>query len=92
MSSKGLPKGWKDIEQVFHYQGFPYVLKVICSELISRYHDNLLASHFGIKKTWKLIARKYYWLILREDVEVYVKGCNVCLTSKVVCHKPYGDL
>ncbi len=25
LRSKGLPDGWEDIEQVFHYQGFPYV-------------------------------------------------------------------
>ena len=46
-----LPEGWGNIEQVFYYQGISYVLKVICSELISRHHDNPLASYFGIKKT-----------------------------------------
>ena len=30
--------------------------------------------------------------MLRHDVEDYVKGCNVCLASKAVRHKPYGDL
>ncbi len=39
---EGLPKGLEDIEDVFHYQGLPYVPKVICSELISRYHDDPL--------------------------------------------------
>ena len=39
-----------------------------------------------------MIARKYYWLTLRKDVEAYVKKCDVCLASKVVCHKPYEDL
>ena len=29
---------------------------------------------------------------MRKDVENYVKGCDVCLTSKAVRHKPYGDL
>ncbi len=60
LRSKGLSEGWEDIEQVFHYQGFPYVPKVIRLELISRHHDNPLADHFGIEKTRKLIARKYY--------------------------------
>ena len=25
-------------------------------------------------------------------MEVYVRGCDVCLASKVVKHKPYGNL
>lgn len=30
--------------------------------------------------------------MLRQDVEVYVRDCDVYLTSKVVCHKLYKDL
>ena len=30
--------------------------------------------------------------MLCQDVEAYVKGCNVCLVSKAVWHKPYGKL
>ncbi len=77
---------------MFYYQGLLYILKVICSELINRHHNNLFAGHFGIKKTRKLIARKYYWLTLRQDIKAYVKSYNVCLASKAVCHKPYRDL
>ncbi len=64
LRSEGLPEGWEDIEQVFHYQGLPYVPKVICSKLISRHHDNSLVGHFGIENTWKLIAKKYHCLTL----------------------------
>ncbi len=60
LKSKGLSEGWEDIEQVLYYQGLPYVPKVIRSELISRHYDDPLAGHFGIEKTRKLIARKYY--------------------------------
>ncbi len=77
---------------MLHYQGLPYVPKVIHSELISRHHDDPLAGHFGIEKTRELIARKYYWPTLRQDVKAYVKGCDVCLASKAVRHKPSGDL
>ncbi len=89
---EGLSEGWEDIEQVLYYQSFPFVLKVIRSELISRHHDDLLTGHFGIEKTHKLIARKYYQPTLRRDVEAYIKRYNVCLASKAVRHKPYGDL
>ncbi len=77
---------------MLHYQGLPYIPKVICLELISRHYDDPLADHFSIEKTRELIARKYYWPTLQRDVEAYVKGCDVCLASKAVRHKLYGDL
>ena len=85
-------EGKKDLEGVLHYQGLPYVPELIRTELISQHHDDLLASHFGIEKTRELIARKYYWETLRRNVESYVRGYDVCLASKAVRHKPYGDL
>ena len=90
--SADLPEGWEDVEGVLQYQGLPYVLEIIRSEVISRHHDDPLAGHFGIDKTRELVGRKYYWPSLRRDVESYVRGCDVCLTSKAVRHKPYGDL
>ncbi len=78
------------MEEVFYYQGLPYVPKVICSDLINRHHDKPFTDHFGIPKTWELIATKYYKLMLQKDVEAYVKGCDMCLTFKAVWYKHYG--
>ena len=87
-----LQEGWEEVDGVFHYQRLPYVPKIVCSELISKHHDDSLAGYFGIDKRWELIGRKYYWPSLRRDVETYVKEYDICLTSKIVRHKPYGDL
>ena len=85
-------QSWDDIDGVLHHQGLFYVPEIIRTELISRHHDNPLVDYFGIEKTHELIARKYYWPILRRDVEDYVRSWDVCLASKAVRHKPYGDL
>ena len=77
---------------MLQYRGLPYVPEIIRFEVISHYHNDSLAGHFGIDKTRELIGRKYYWPSLRKDVENYVRGCDVCLTSKTVRHKLYGDL
>ncbi len=77
---------------MFYYQDLSYVSKVIYLKLISKDYNDPHVDHFGIEKIQRLIARKYYWLTLQRDVEAYVKGCNMCLTSKAVCHKPYNDL
>ena len=83
---------YEKINDILHHQSLPFVPKAIRTELISRHHNDPLAGHFGIEKTRELLARKYYWPTLRHDVEAYVKGCDVCLASKAVRHKPYSDL
>ncbi len=77
---------------MLHHQGLLYVSEIVRTKLISRHYDDPLVGHFGIDKTRELIARKYYWPTLRRVVEAYVIGCDVCLASKAVKHKPYGDL
>lgn len=59
---------------------------------MSKYHDNLLANHFGIKKTQELATPKNYWPILQANMKAYVKGCNIYVTSKVVKYNFYEDL
>ena len=84
--------GYKEIDEIFYHQGLPFMTKAIQTELISRHHGNLLADHFSIKETCKLLAQKYYWPIFRYNVEAYAKSCDVCLASKTIRHKPYSDL
>ena len=87
-----LQKDWEEVDERLYHQELPYIPKIVCSELISRHQNDLFASHFGVNKIKKLIGQKYYWPSLRKDVESYLKGCNVCLASKAVRHKLYGDL
>ena len=92
MRTEGLKEDWKDIDRVLYRQGLPYVLEIICMELICCHNDDPLAGYFGIEKTRELVAQKYYWEMLCHNVEEYVRGCDVCLASKAVRHKPYGEL
>ena len=90
--SAGLLEDWEDVKGVLQYQRLPYIPEIIHSEVISRHHNNFLAGHFDIDKTRELVSWKYYWPSLRKDVENYVRGYDVCLTSKTVRHKLYRDL
>ena len=90
--AEGLKDDYEEVDGVLHHQGLPFVPEAIRTELISRHHDDPLANYFGVDKTRELVNRKYYWPSLKKDVESYVKGCDVCLASKTVRHKPYGDL
>ena len=61
-------------------------------KLISKHHNNLLAGHFNIKKTHKLVAQKYHWPILYHNIENYMKGYNIYLALITVWQKFYSDL
>ena len=64
LRSAKLLKSWENIEEMLHYQNFLYILKIFYLELISRHHNNFFTSYLDIEKTRKLIARKYYLLML----------------------------
>ena len=84
--------GYEKTNEILRHQGLSFVLNAISTELISRHHNNPLASHFGIEKTCKLLFWKYYRPTLCHNVKAYVKGYDVCLASKAVRHKPCADL
>lgn len=44
-------KVWRDIDGLFNHLSIVYTLELIQKELISEYHDNLVAGHFRIGKT-----------------------------------------
>lgn len=67
----------------------PEIIKI---KIISKYHDNLFISHFGIKKTKKLVVQKYYWPTLQADIETYLKEFDICIGSKTIKHKLYSNL
>ena len=77
---------------MLQFQELPYVPEIIRSKQINCHHNDSLTRHFDIDKREELVGRKYYWLSLKKDVEAHVWRCDVCLSSKVVKHKPYGDL
>ena len=45
------------------------------------YHD--LSGHFGIHRTYGLIARRYYWPNLRDSVRAHTRNCGVCARCKI---------
>lgn len=55
--------------------------------LISSHYYDLLIGHFGIEKTQKLIALKSNGLMLRGNIESYVKKYNMCLALKLLKYK-----
>ena len=57
---KGLKDRYNKVNEVLHYQGLPFVSKIIQTKLISQQYNNHLAVYFDVNKTRELIGWKYY--------------------------------
>lgn len=79
------------MRSILYYQGFPYIFEIIYFKIISCHHNNPYTDDFGIEKTGKLVVRKYFSSTFCQDIKAYVKGGDIFVTSKRVCHKQYRD-
>jgi hypothetical protein len=52
-----------------------------CKILESR-HDSLTAGHNGIEKTTELVTGEFYWQSLKQYVQHYISGCDLCQRTK----------
>ena len=66
--------------------------QAIRQHLISLSHDDPTAGHFGRQKTYELLSRHYTWPGAYDDVQQYVKTCDLCQRIKAPRHKAYGEL
>ena len=62
------------------------------SEILKMGHDDPLSGHFGVKKTYDLLARSWWWPGMRQHVQEYVESCPICQRTKVKRHRSYGAL
>lgn len=60
--------------------------------ILSAYHDNPLAGHYGPDKTYRRISTRYYWTRMRKYIESYTKNCLECQCYKSSNQKPAGLL
>ena len=51
-----------DFEELLKYNDYLFILrnKILREKLINKYYNNLLMRYFGVTKTYKLFAYKYY--------------------------------
>jgi len=66
--------------------------KVLQRKILEVNHDSRIAGHFGIHKTLERIKANYHWIKLEEDINDYVRSCDICQRDKPSRHKKYGLL
>lgn len=69
-----------------------YVPKKLRAEVCYNNHDDPLAGHCGINKTYDRIKDKYYWPGMLQYITNYVKSCINCLHRKTPKTAPAGLL
>ncbi|KJK73746.1 hypothetical protein H634G_10981 [Metarhizium anisopliae BRIP 53293] len=61
-------------------------------QVIYRTHSSGPGGHPGRVKTLDLITRTYWWPRMSQDVEIFVKGCDLCVRTKTSRSAPPGFL
>ena len=60
--------------------------------MIQSIHDSPLSGHPGRESTRELLARKYTWPDMTQDVRRFVRNCNTCGKSKIWREQKHGLL
>ena len=94
MEQKSPPSYSRSEDGLLLYKRRLYVpnQRSLIGELLTLYHDDPHAGHWGVDKTLELLKRKFFWKNMRVDVEDYVRTCPVCQGNAIGTHKPYGRL
>lgn len=87
MKSKKQIKDKKNVKKVLQHPSLVYVSKILLPKFINHNHNEFFVKKFRIKKSHKLIARKYNLLTLWKEIKSLLKHCNICLIFKTIHYK-----
>ena len=61
---------------------WPKLTKVVkygdTAPIIFLYHNDPLAGHLGVTKTFHKLKAQYYWPQMYEEIRLYVQSCHQC--------------
>jgi hypothetical protein len=86
-----LDLSWSD-DGMLLVHGKVYVPKPVRYDVLKQYHDSPTSGHPGIRRTYELVTRDYYWPRMGQYITDYVKGCDTCTRTKIFPAKPIGEL
>ena len=59
-----------------------YIPKTLVPEVMKLIHSHKLAGHPGLNKSSQILSRNYYWKGCRNDLENFIRDCDVCNLHK----------
>ena len=60
--------------------------------IVEQHHDTRIAGHAGRFKTLELVTRNYYWPQMSRYIGLYIKHCDLCNRTKIICKQPISEL
>ena len=66
--------------------------KSLVTIILKEHHDNHIAGHFGVDKTYENVARTFYWPKMIRAIKQYIQSCDVCQRNKGSNQTPAGLL
>ena len=85
---------WSLIDEQVIYKGKSYVPTNtdLQKEIVTSFHDSLLAGHPGFFKTLHLIKEHYWWPGMTIFLKKYIDGCAICQQMKPNTHPTVAPL
>ena len=74
--------------QFFAHKGYLFVPKALVLKILHEFHD--ARGHFGVNRTYAMIAEQYYWPCMGDDVCQHCQRCNICQHNKSNTRKLAG--
>ena len=62
--------------QFLAHKGRLFVPKALVPMVLHEFHD--AHGHFGVNRTYAMIAEWYYWLCMGDDVHRHCQCCDIC--------------
>ena len=82
----------KEQEWIIWKQWKIWVPPPLVHKILEKLHNSPLARHPGIKKTLESIEWQYLWPSMKDDIIMYVQGCEKCQQSKLEWTKWWAPL
>ncbi|KAG7307441.1 hypothetical protein JYU34_007633 [Plutella xylostella] len=60
--------------------------------VLNECHSEPIAGHFGVFKTYKRLALRFYWPGMYADVVGFISRCDTCLAYKLPTHGTLGKM
>ena len=74
--------------QFLAHKGRLFVPKTLVPMVLHEFHD--VCGHFGVNRTYAMIAEWYYWPRMGDAVSRYCQRCDICQHNKSHTHKLAG--
>ena len=62
------------------------------AKILHQAHSAATSGHFGIAKTMAKLRTRFYWPLMKKDVQEFIKTCAVCQQVKTPGGKPIAPL